>query len=201
VNEESRADGVDAWEDLVLDVGADHRDRGGVRFLARVEEAAGLEIEVEHGVGVGGVAGDLHAPEFAPPRLDERGLLRLSPHRGAGPAVGLDQPAFQHGERLPAIRHEELGAASQDPELGEDQDVGVEIHQILRHELIQSADDRDDRHHGHDADDDAEERQPRAQLVAAQRQQRRAEQLANIHHARIPPTPIPSPSSSPRSSP
>ena len=132
VDEQGAVDRVEAGEDLVLHVGADDRDRGGVRLLARVEEAAGLEVEVEHGVDVGGVARDLDAAELAVPRLDGRGLARLRTHRGAGPAVGLDQPALGHGERLPAVREQELGAAPQDAVLGEDQDVGVEVHEVRR---------------------------------------------------------------------
>ena len=45
------ADRVEGGEELVLDVGADDRDRRGVRVLGRVEEAPRLEVEVEHGVG------------------------------------------------------------------------------------------------------------------------------------------------------
>ena len=78
-NQQGAADGIDAGEDLVLDVGADDRDRGGVRLLARTEEAAGLDVEVEHGVHVGRVAGDLDTPELAPPRLDGGASLACAP--------------------------------------------------------------------------------------------------------------------------
>jgi hypothetical protein len=205
-HEDRAAQRIQAREDLVLHVRADDRDRGRVLLLGRIEEAAHLEVEVEHPDHVRGVAGDLDAAELPVAGLHGRGLAGLRADRAARAAVGLDQPLVRARQRLAVVRHQELRPAADDPEAREDQDVGVQVHEVGRHELVEPADDRHDRHDRHDADDDAEQRQPRAELVASEGPKRRGEELSEAHafastRRRPPRTRTPRPSASPGSSP
>src|SRR4030095_12948787 len=118
-------------------------------------------------------------------------------------AVGLDQPQLRGGERLPAVRKQELGAAPEDAVAGEAPAVGGQVHELRGDESVEAADDRHHRHHGRDPDDDAEERQPRAKLVAPQSPERGGEELPEAHGStkRVSPPPTPGPSAFSLSSP
>ena len=87
------------------------------------------------------------------------------------------------------IAMQPLFAARDDPVLGEDDDVGVQAEDLVLDVGVQARDHRDDAHDGRDADDDAEQRQERAQLVPRESGRRDAEELGKPSRRRGGPPP------------
>ena len=70
-------------------------------------------------------------------------------------------------EVLALERVQELLAAADDPELGDHEDVGRELDDLVLHEGVEAGDHRDDADQRRHADDDAEQREEAAQRVGA----------------------------------
>src|SRR5436305_475809 len=84
------------------------------------------------------------------------------------PAALADGVVIAPVDLLPLDRLEELLAAGDDAELGDDVDVRAEGEDLLADVVVETRDDRGDGDHRHHADDHAEQREKAAQLVRAQ---------------------------------
>src|SRR5439155_23802928 len=74
--------------------------------------------------------------------------------------------------------------AGDEPPLVDHERIGARLDQLLRHVDVQLLHHRDHANHRHHADDGAEQRQERAQLVGAHGAQRDARALAQVHDGR-----------------
>ncbi len=168
-------------DSVVLDVVADDGERRRVPLLGVGEEAPRLEVDVEHRRDVRGEAGDRRVAQLLLAGADRLLLIRLRADRPAGLALLLDDAHVAERHRLALAGQDELRTVPDEPVLREDQDVGVEVHDLRRHVVVQAADDGEDRDDRHHADDDAEERQAGAELVAPERLDRDREKLREPH--------------------
>ena len=178
------ADGVEGGEELVLHLVADDGDGGRVLLLQGGEEAPRLEVDLQERRDVGRVAGDGDGRELRGAGPHVRELFRLPAHRAAGAALGAHDLEVARGHGLALAGQDELQPAADDAVLREDQDVGVQVDDLVEHEVVQAADDGEDGDDRHHADDHAQEREPGPQLVHAQGLGGHGEQVVEAHGSR-----------------
>src|SRR5450830_989383 len=159
------ADRVDAREELLPDVGADHGDESTVLVLHLGEEAPGLEVEVADLAHVRRRSLDLDVRKAMVRVLHELARSRLGPD-----LVGEVREAQDHVEvgfldGLSLERLEESLVRGDDSPARHRVDVGRQREDLRRDVIVQARNHRHDRDDRHDADDDPEKREERAELV------------------------------------
>src|SRR5262249_51248088 len=180
-NIKSLAEWILSWKDIVLDVGADDRDVGGMFLLDFGEEPSRFEIHPEHRLHVRGVSLNLHVGHFLLPQMYRLDNIGLSADGRAGTAFSLDQPRLAQGDGFALAGQDELLAAPNDSVLCKDEDVRVQVQDLVANISIQTADDRHDRHDRRYTDDDSQKSQEGSELVAPKRLERDVKKLLEAH--------------------
>ena len=182
VGAELLAEGLDAGEEVFLDVGADDGDVGGVFFVGGSEVAALGDVEVLEGGHLPGEAADLRVGDGGGAADELAGDGLLGAGAGAAFAVFLDvfevgvEDVFAFGVLLVVV-----GIGGERGGAGDGEGVGAVGGELGLDEEVGAVDEGDDGDDGRDADDDAEQGKHGAELVAPEGGEREFERFFEFH--------------------
>jgi len=182
VDAEVLADGVDAGEEVVLDVGADDGDVGGVLLVGVGEAAALHDVQVLQCGHLSGVAPNAGVGDGLGAAYDFSGGRLLGSNADAALAVVFDvevvgvEDVFAFLEALVI-----LGAGDDLRHFGDSEDVCAVAGELGGNKGVRAVNEGHDGDDAGDADDDAKQRQYGTQLVRPQGLQRDLYGLFELH--------------------